>query len=69
MLLWVSTFQHDETIRRDEKSIKTCQIAKILLAALRGPKNPARLAVTNSNIVSADDVRATCQNVLTEDHL
>lgn len=46
MRLWVSTFQPDKTIRRVEKSIKTCQIAKILLAVLRGPKNPARVAAT-----------------------
>lgn len=65
MSLWVSTGQQDETIPRLEESIKTCQIAKILL----GQKNPVRVAEANSNIVFIDDVRATCQNHLTGDRL
>lgn len=36
-----------------------------LLAVLRGPKNPVRVAAANSNIVCVDDERATCQNNLT----
>lgn len=35
----LSLFQHDKIIPRVEKSIKTCQIAKILLAVSRGPKS------------------------------